>query len=85
MINQRLIYFPFTYDGLDPRYNGMTVNIFYCLLSSSNEGSQDSRCRFATATAAVSIGLGLLWNVYSVSLLFLRWKYMDSFLAYLQP
>jgi len=67
LIDQRLIYLPFTYDGPDLRYQGMTVNIFYCLLSSSNEGRQDSRCRFATAAAAISIGLGLLWLVFSAS------------------
>lgn len=54
LLNQKLTRFPFTYDGPDPKYNGTTVEIAYCTLSSSfdQNGSQWGRCTFATIASA---------------------------------
>lgn len=65
IIDQHLTYFPFTYDGPDERYQNMTANIAYCLLSNTPPpaDSNDARCSFATASASVSFAIAIGWIV----------------------
>lgn len=67
IIDQHLQYLPFEYDGPNKKFQGRTVNILYCMLSSSQDASQDSRCNYAFTTAAVSLGISLMWCVYQAT------------------
>lgn len=51
-----------TYEGSVQQYVGRAITIKYCLLSSSTSASDDVRCSFAFAVAAVGVALALLWS-----------------------
>lgn len=67
MLDQHLTGLPWVYDGPRPEFEGRTVTIDYCMLSTSPVAVAPSNCRFAFAAASVSLALSLIWTYIQVS------------------
>lgn len=54
------------YDGSLTQYTGRQIKIQYCMFSSTTDYSEEGRCNFAFAVAAVSLVFSFVWSYMQV-------------------
>ena len=66
LLNTQLTGISGVYQGDNPQYQGRSIRIQFCMLSSSTDADNAVRCNYGFAVASMSLFLSIVWAYIQV-------------------